>query len=171
MDFTKETKVPSDWTLSNYATLNFGPLGAEFTFNKRFDSPQLWSNFFLLFGKVEVEMRIANGTGMISSAVLISDDFDEIDFEWSGNNFGNSAWKAGKGQCNYFGKGVTGYYDRGQYFDVSNPQDTFHTYGVDWSPEKLDWLVDGKVIRTFTYASSSGDKGDYQFPQTPSKLQ
>lgn len=78
IDFTKIKSIPDDWTISNYATINFGPDGAEFTFNKRYDAPQLWTNFFIFFGRVDVEMRVANGTGMISSAVLISDDFDEI---------------------------------------------------------------------------------------------
>lgn len=78
IDFTKVTSIPPEWTISNYATINFGPNGAEFTYNKRWDAPQLWTNFFILFGKVDVEMRIASGVGMISSAVLMSDDFDEI---------------------------------------------------------------------------------------------
>jgi hypothetical protein len=78
VDFTKVNAIPSDWTISNYATINFGANGAEFTYNKRYDAPQLWTNFFILFGRISVEARVANGTGMISSAVLMSDDFDEI---------------------------------------------------------------------------------------------
>jgi beta-glucanase (GH16 family) len=79
-------------------------MGAEFTFNKRYEAPQLWTNFMLLYGKVTIEARVANGTGMISSAVLMSDTFDEIDYEFSGNNFGQAKWASGQGQCNYFGK-------------------------------------------------------------------
>ncbi|GIZ46716.1 hypothetical protein CKM354_000983000 [Cercospora kikuchii] len=171
IDFTKVTSIPPEWTISNYATINFGPNGAEFTYNKRWDAPQLWTNFFILFGKVDVEMRIASGVGMISSAVLMSDDFDEIDFEFSGNNFGNPAWTAGVGQNNYFGKGLTGNYDRGSYFEVSRPQDTFHTYSFEWRKAFLNWELDGKVIRQFRYDQSSGDQGNYQYPQTPAKLQ
>ncbi|KAF2216476.1 glycoside hydrolase family 16 protein, partial [Cercospora zeae-maydis SCOH1-5] len=171
IDFTKVQAIPPEWTISNYATINFGPNGAEFTYSKRYDAPQLWTNFFILFGKVDIEMRIANGVGMISSAVLISDDFDEIDFEFSGNNFGNSDWAAGIGQNNYFGKGLTGNYDRGSYFDVSRPQETFHTYSIEWRKAYLNWRLDGRVIRQFRYDQSSGDQGNYQYPQTPSKLQ
>lgn len=71
MDFTKQTAVPANWTVSNYATVGFGAQGAEFTFNKRWDAPQLWTDFFILFGKVSIVARVANGTGMISSAVLV----------------------------------------------------------------------------------------------------
>lgn len=188
IDFTKVTSIPPEWTLSNWAQLKFGPLGAEFTFNKRYDAPQLWTDFMILFGKVTIEARVANGTAMISSAVLMSDTFDEIDYEFSGNNFGQERWAAGIGQNNYFGKvisiaslmmaghiadlyqGVTGNYDRGEYFPVSKPQSTFHKYTIDWSPTALSWAVDGKNIRTHL-ASKSTPKGAYQYPQSPSKLQ
>lgn len=171
VDFTQETAIPDDWTISNYATINFGPLGAEFTYAKRYDAPQLWTDFSILFGKVSIEARVANGTGMISSAVLISDNFDEIDFEFSGNNFGDTA-SQGKGQNNYFGKGITGNYDRGGWFNAYDPQDSFHTYTMDWSPDRLIWEVDGVAVRTFKYSDSTTKKGSaYQFPQTPCKFQ
>ncbi|USW50339.1 Putative glycoside hydrolase family 16, concanavalin A-like lectin/glucanase domain superfamily [Septoria linicola] len=171
IDFTKIKAIPKEWTVSDYATINFGPDGAEFTYNKRYDAPQLWTNFFIFFGKVEIEMRVANGTGMISSAVLMSDDFDEIDFEFSGNNFGFSEAAAGIGQNNYFGKGITENYDRGLYFDVSEPQETFHTYSVEWRKANLKWGLDGRTVRTHEYIHSSGDSGSYQYPQTPSRFQ
>lgn len=101
IDFTRQTTVPPDWTLSNYATLGFGSKGAEFTVAKRLDSPQLWTNFHIHYGKIEVVAQVAPGTGIVSSAVLLSDDLDEIDFEFSGNNFNDTV---SKGQNNYFGK-------------------------------------------------------------------
>lgn len=106
IDFTKQTSVPSEWILSNYASINFGSKGAEFTIAKRFEAPQLWTNFYIFYGRVETVMQVAPGTGIISSAVLMSDDADEIDWEFSGNNFGDTA-SAGKGQNNYFGKVLT----------------------------------------------------------------
>ncbi|KAF2165170.1 glycoside hydrolase family 16 protein [Zasmidium cellare ATCC 36951] len=171
VDFTKQTSIPTNWTISNYANIPFGPLGAEFTYAKRYDAPQLWTDFFILFGKITIEARIANGTGMISSFVLISDDFDEIDFEFSGNNFGDTASR-GKGQNNYFGKGITGNYDRGGWFDVVDPQGTFHTYEIEWTEERLVWRVDGVEVRRFLARDATTAKGSaYQFPQTPSKFQ
>lgn len=101
IDFTKQSSIPSEWTISNWATVKFGSKGAEFTVSKRFESPQLWTNFYIHYGKVEIVAQVAPGTGIVSSAVLMSDDADEIDWEWSGNNFRDSA---GKGQNNYYGK-------------------------------------------------------------------
>ncbi|CAJ2500838.1 Uu.00g036910.m01.CDS01 [Anthostomella pinea] len=55
-------------------------------------------------------MQTAPGIGVISSAVLMSDDLDEIDWEFSGNDFGQSTPTL---QTNWFGKGITGIWDRG----------------------------------------------------------
>ncbi len=38
------------------------------------------SNEYIFFGKVEVALKAANGTGIVSSFVMESDDLDEIDW-------------------------------------------------------------------------------------------
>ncbi|KAG9839772.1 concanavalin A-like lectin/glucanase, partial [Aureobasidium melanogenum] len=92
--------------------------------------------------------------------VLQSEDLDEIDWEWLGGD-GTQA------QTNYFGKGNTTSYDRGTYQSVSSPQTIMHTYSFDWTEEKIDWLIDGVVVRTLMYADAVGGKN---FPQTPMRL-
>lgn len=168
IDFTKQSSLPANWTLAAYEKVSFGPLGAEFTYAKRYDAPQIWTDFYILFGKVEVVMQVAPGTSIISSSVLMSDDEDEIDWEFSGNNFGDIT-SSGKGQTNYFGKGITGDYDRATVFNVANPQHEFHTYTLDWTSTQLTWSIDGIVIRTLLEANS--DDSTHQYPQTPSRLQ
>lgn len=53
--------------------------------------------------------------------------------------------------------------------------DTFndwHTYEIDWTPEKVDWVVDGTVHRTLKKADTYNETSkQYEFPQTPSRLQ
>ncbi|KAI1262781.1 concanavalin A-like lectin/glucanase domain-containing protein [Xylariaceae sp. FL1019] len=174
IDFrTASTDARKDWSTSNYATITYNQKaknGAEFTYGKRYDAPQLFTNFYIFFGRIDVEMQVAPGTGIISSSVLLSDDFDEIDWEMSGNNFNlGDKYPNGVVQNNYFSKGITGTYDRGLYIPCTRPESTFHTYSVDWTPEKLDWILDGKVVRTFL--ASNADKTTHQFPQTPSKIQ
>lgn len=54
-------------------------------------------------------------------------------------------------------------------------EDTFndwHTYEIDWTPEKVDWVVDGSVRRTLKKADTYNETSkQYEFPQTPSRLQ
>ena len=165
VDFTKISSLPDQWILADAATVKFGANGAEFTFAKRDDAPYIWTSPYIFFGKVDVVMKAAPGTGIISSAVLLSDDLDEVDWEFSGNNF---AQGSGHVQTNYFGKGIYGNWDRGTLPAVADPTADFHTYTLDWSPTRLIWSVDGNTIRTLQ--ASDCDQSTHQFPQTPSRL-
>ncbi|EXJ79594.1 hypothetical protein A1O3_07873 [Capronia epimyces CBS 606.96] len=166
VSFAQQTTTPTDWILADFATVNYGaPNGANFTIAKRYDAPYIWSRFYVLFGRIEVVLKAAPGAGIITGAVMMSDDLDEIDWEWSGNNF---AGASGKVQTNFFGKGITGYYDRGSTPAVTAPQDQFHTYALDWSPAALTWSIDGQNVRTLK--NSLATSGEYQYPQTPSRL-
>ncbi|RYP13036.1 hypothetical protein DL767_010909 [Monosporascus sp. MG133] len=175
--FIDFTNPPDDlteyWSTSNYATITYntkGKNGAEFAIAKRYDAPQLYTNFYIFFGRVDIEMQVAPGRGIISSSVLMSDSFDEIDWEMSGNNFNLTAqYPQGVVQNNYFSKGIVGNYDRGMWVPLADPQTTFYTYSVDWTPTRLDWLINGKVIRTFF--AKDADTTTHQYPQTPAKIQ
>lgn len=166
VDFTKVNALPTNWTLADQAVVNYGSdKGAEFKFAKKTDAPYIWTSFYVLFGRIEVTLQAAPGQGVVTGAVLMSDNHDEIDWEWSGSNF-NSA--TGKVQTNYFGKGITGNYDRGTQPAVDSPTTKFHTYVVDWTPDAITWSIDGNVVRT--QKSSGATDGAYQHPQTPSRL-
>lgn len=108
-----------------------------------------------MFGRVEMVIKAAPGTGIVSSGVLQSDDLDEIDWEWLGvsNN---------QVQSNYFGKGNTQTYSRGAFHDVPDTHGEFHTYTIDWSSTQLVWQIDGKTIRVVTPDDAQG-----QYPQSP----
>lgn len=118
------------------------------------DAPTIASKFYIMFGKLEVTMRAAPGGGVVSSLVLQSDNLDEIDWEWVGA-------VPGEAQSNYFGKGNTETYDRGAVHPVAS-QDGWHTYGIDWTKDKIDWIIDGKIVRTLLYTQNPNF-----FPQTP----
>ena len=135
--------------------VSFGDDGLELKLAKRFDNPTLQSNFYIMFGKIEVTMQAAEGQGVISSFFLQSDDLDEIDIEL----FGGDGYEF---QLNYFSKGDTTTYDRGEYHATSsNPLQNFHTYTLDWTKDSLTWSLDGKVVRTLDADNPQG------YPQSP----
>lgn len=74
----------TNWTAAIGTNLVYGTNGAEFIIKTKTDAPTLTTDFYIFFGYVEVKMRAANGTGIISSVVLASDDLDEID--WVGRH-------------------------------------------------------------------------------------
>lgn len=158
-DFTKGKSALDGW-LTASGNVEFGDDGAEFTVAKKGDAPTIDTDFYFLFGKAEVELKAAPGTGIVSSIVLESDVLDEIDWEALGGDTTQI-------QTNYFGKGDTSSYDRATYETVATPQETFHTYTIEWSPKSVSWAIDGNTVRTLNYADA---KGGSRFPQTPARL-
>jgi beta-glucanase (GH16 family) len=104
-------------------------------------------------------MEAAPGAGIVSSLVLQSDDLDEIDMEWLGADDAHV-------QTNYFGKGDTSTYDRGQFNPAANNQEQFITYTVEWTAEQVIWSVGGSVVRVLTPATADTN----QYPQTPMQI-
>jgi beta-glucanase (GH16 family) len=151
-DFTSESK---HFLVVNPKGVSFTDDGLELTIAERFDNPSLKSNFYIMFGKVEVVLQAAPGQGIISSFYLQSDDLDEIDIELFGTD-------TTQFQSNFFAKGYTGNYDRGQYIATSSsPVSNFHTYTLEWTESSLTWSLDGNVVRTLESTDAKG------FPQLP----
>lgn len=159
IDFTKGEN--DFFTPAIGTTVKYDPsLGAVFAINKETDAPTFTSTGYIFFGRVDVVARASVGTGVVTSFVLQSDDLDEIDWEWLGGDDTQV-------QTNYFSKGDTTTYDRGGFSGVGAPQSEFHTYTIDWTAEKLDWIIDGTVVRTLKYADAKGGAG---YPQTPMQI-
>lgn len=131
-----------------------------FSISNEKQAPTIGSNKFIFFGQVDVTVRASRGVGVVTSFVLQSDDLDEIDWEWLGGD-------AAQVQTNFFSKGCTETYDRGGYSPVADPIGKFHTYTIKWTPEQLDWIIDGAVVRTLKNTGVAGCAG---YPQTPMQI-
>ncbi|KAK2772611.1 extracellular cell wall glucanase crf1 allergen asp f9 [Colletotrichum kahawae] len=158
VDFTKGADT-SAWT-TTAGNITYSSSGAEFTLNKKGDAPTIETSWYFFFGRAEVHMKAAPGTGIVSSVVIESDDLDEVDWEWLGG-------KNTEVQTNYFGKGNTTSYARGAFHTVADSQGTSTNYTIDWSKEAVKWYIDGALVRTLNYADALGGQN---FPQTPARL-
>ena len=157
IDFTSGQS--SDFSESGSPQPSYDSNGVNLVVAQSGNSPTLTSNWFMMFGHVEVTMKAAKGVGIVSSMVLQSDDLDEVDFEWLGAD-GTQV------QSNYFGKGQTTSYNRGAFHANPGNQDSFHTYTVDWTAEQVVWQIDGTTVRALTPQSAEAN----QYPQTPMQL-
>jgi len=119
------------------------------------------TNDFYGYGRYEVRMKAAAGSGLVSSFFTYSDPYarpgvpwDEIDIEILGKN-------PTKMQTNYFTSGVGGHestIDLG--FDASA---AFHTYAIEWSSARIAWYVDGLLRHV-----EEGARGP--LPSTPGRV-
>lgn len=137
--------------------ISYGKDGADFKIESKGDNPTLQSKFYIMYGHVEAMIKAAPGTGIVSSFVLQSDDLDEIDLEWLGGD-------TSQVQSNYFSKGDTSTYNRGQFHQIDSPQKDFHNYTIEWNDKQTTWYVDGNEIR------SLGADNDGGYPQSPMSI-
>ncbi|KAI1397085.1 glycoside hydrolase family 16 protein [Hypoxylon fuscum] len=172
IDFTKQKSVPAGWTVANHETVNFTSQGAEFSYAKKGDAPNMWTDFYMLGGRYDIEMKIAPGQGVISSAVLWSDAQDEIDYEFSGNQFGQKPFPPQDGkwavETNIYAQGKM--WDGAATYqkDAYKPAEQFHKYSVEWDENHMNWYVDDKVVRS---VQAKDTPNGFVFPQSPMKLQ
>ncbi|KAJ5921028.1 Concanavalin A-like lectin/glucanase subgroup [Penicillium verhagenii] len=177
---TSDTTCPADNALSTEATwwlnstldtnlwdmqtgtADYTSDGADFSIKTENASTLLVSNFYIFFGVMEAHVKMAKGAGIISSVILQSDDLDEIDWEWVGYNTSGV-------QSDFFGKGNTTTSDRGGYHYVENADTEWHNYTSYWTQERLEWWIDGDLVRTVNYSEPKTVYGK-NYPQTPCRV-
>ncbi|MCB1652210.1 MAG: family 16 glycosylhydrolase [Alphaproteobacteria bacterium] len=95
------------------------------------------------YGFYEARMRTASGSGLNTAFFTYTGppfgvpDHDEIDFEFLGKD-------PMQVEVNYHRKGRNmGPWKIDLGFDAS---EAFHDYAFEWSPDKIKWFVDGKLV-------------------------
>lgn len=136
--------------------------GAAFSVTGKGIAPTITTDFYMFWGHVEVMMKASSGQGIISSIVLLSDDLDEIDWEIMGGNTTHV-------ETNYYGKGNATQMNA-IYYPCDDPQADYHNYTINWNAEKVEWILDGNVLRTLVPDDAVDDDGKSMFPQTPMQL-
>ncbi|KAL4982243.1 concanavalin A-like lectin/glucanase domain-containing protein [Aspergillus falconensis] len=149
------------WNVTT-GTPDYTSEGAAFSIKTENASTLLQSNFYIFFGVMEAHVKMAKGAGIISSVILQSDDLDEIDWEWVGYN-------TSEVQSNFFGKGNTTTSDRGGSHAVANADTEFHNYTTYWDQDRLEWWIDGELVRTVNYSEPLTVYGK-NYPQTPCRV-
>ncbi|KAK4157413.1 putative glycosidase crf1 [Chaetomidium leptoderma] len=135
--------------------------GAGFRLAKQGDSPTIRSKFYYFWGRTEVHLKAAKGTGVISSIMMLSDNLDEIDWEFFGGN-------ETVAQSNYFGKGFQPDVPNAEYYNVAGGvQNDYHNYTSIWTKDFLDFYIDGDKVRRLEPKDANNS---YYYPQTPMRL-
>lgn len=152
-----ETLSDKIWKITG-AGVEYKNNGGAFTVAKSGDSPKIQSEFYIFWGRASCIMKAAKGRGIVSSFILQSEDLDEIDWEFLGGNTTHV-------MTNYFGKGNTTDFTRGKEYPTANPMEDFHNYTIEWTKERIEWWMDGKLLRTLK--ADEAPMGGKEYPQTP----
>jgi endo-1,3-1,4-beta-glycanase ExoK len=125
---------------------------------KPFRGVEMRSVEALTYGKVEARARLAKGSGVVSSLVLIytpwpADDWNELDIEY----LGRYADRVQFNSMVYLGPPtqppVTQSVAPTQYPQLStlgfDASADFHVYAIEWTPSAARFSVDGQVAHTW----------------------
>ncbi|KAL0078090.1 concanavalin A-like lectin/glucanase domain-containing protein [Phycomyces blakesleeanus] len=119
---------------------------------------------YMQYGKFTATIKAAPEGGAVTAIILIADNGDEIDYELIGADDQHA-------QTNYFWgqQPVVGV--NGGIHDVSGSiYSQFHTYTINWTPEKIDWIIDGEKVRTKNMKDTCSG-GVCKYPTHPARVQ
>ncbi|SPJ78188.1 probable cell wall glucanase (Utr2) [Fusarium torulosum] len=122
------------------------------------------STVYMWYGNVKARFKTSRGAGVITAFILFSDVKDEIDYEFVGTELGDA-------QTNYYFQGITNY-ENSENITLSDTFANFHDYEIRWTPDKIEWWVDGKMGRSLEKKDTwNATSKNFDFPQTPSRVQ
>jgi beta-glucanase (GH16 family) len=136
---------------SNYLTIDYNSnnvINKDGVLSLRLDKEKggtrVTLNDKLRYGKVDVKMKIAKGSNIVSSFILLAKNGDEIDFEFVQNNTNPTDLV----QTNYFYRGIP-IYDKNakMYHTKKILSNNFHTYSLKWDPLYYEWYFDNFLLR------------------------
>ncbi|KAI1503284.1 glycoside hydrolase family 16 protein [Biscogniauxia marginata] len=125
----------------------------------------LASTVYMWFGNVKAKIKTGKDAGVVTAFILLSDVKDEIDFEWVGTELDTA-------QTNYYFQGIPDYTHSANITGLSDTYENEHEYEIRWTPDQIQWFVDGKLGRTQKKSDSwNSTSNQYDFPQTPARVQ
>jgi beta-glucanase (GH16 family) len=111
------------------------------------------------YGRIEVRAKLPRGSGMWPAIWTLGDDFRTVGWPRCGEidimEFLGRSPQTVHGTIHYGNDGKE--VGNGGETPITNPSIDFHTYAVEWWPDRIDFFVDGKKYRTSSLAGTAQD--------------
>ncbi|WP_314408599.1 RICIN domain-containing protein [Streptomyces kroppenstedtii] len=125
--------------------------------------------FTTTYGRVEARLKVPRGQGMWPAFWMLGNDIGQVGWPNSGeiDVMENVGFEPGTVHGTLHGPGYSGSAGIGAGYTLPGGQafaDAFHTFAVDWSPERVTWSVDGTVYQTRTPADLGGKQWVFNKP-------
>ncbi|KAH9860996.1 hypothetical protein IAQ61_010732, partial [Plenodomus lingam] len=121
----------------------------------------LASTHYVWYGKICSKLSTAQGKGVVTAFILMSDVKDEIDFEWVGVDTGHV-------QSNFYSQDTNG---KNLTVPDQDTASTMHEYCIDWTTDSLTWSINGKDQRTLNRKDTwNATSNRFDYPQTPARI-
>ncbi|MUP44939.1 glycosyl hydrolase family protein [Gramella sp. BOM4] len=120
-------------------------------------------NFEFTYGRVEARAKLPEGGGTWPAIWMLGNNFDEIGWPDTGeiDIMEHKGTEPGviHGTLHY--PGASGGNANGNTTTIQNPSSEFHTYTMEWSAERIVFLVDGEVYHTYVNNPDSPFNKDF----------
>ncbi|MFE5212644.1 ricin-type beta-trefoil lectin domain protein [Streptomyces sp. NPDC056600] len=125
--------------------------------------------FTQAYGRFEARIKIPRGQGIWPAFWMLGNDLGSAGWPTSGelDVMENIGREPGTVHGTIHGPGYSGGEGIGAGYTLPGGQafaDGFHTFAVDWSPNKIVWYVDGNAYQTRTPADLGGDRWVFDHP-------
>lgn len=119
-----------------------------------------------LYGRIEVRAKIPTGRGSWPAIWAMGTDYPEVNWPACGEidimeNVGFEPDTIHAAIHTVSTEKKYSLLKNGGRVDIPRPYADFHVYAVDWRPEKIDFLVDGRIY--FTYRKDPADPDAWHF--------
>lgn len=104
------------------------------------------NRFELAYGRIEARIKVPQGAGLWPAFWMLGTDIDQVSWPQTGEI--DIMEYVGRDPNRVFGTihgpGYSGGQSYGNIYDFGRPvADEFHTYAVEWQPDRIVWYVDG----------------------------
>jgi beta-glucanase (GH16 family) len=146
---------------------------------KNYTSARLNSKFAFTYGKVEIRAKMAAGIGTLPALWMLGKNIDEAGAWWTLQGFGSLVWPA-CGEIDiieHWGDNLNfvqsaihtpssfGNTENKGGQTIANATTGFHTYVLNWSPQKMVFSVDGLVHYTYNPILKNADTWPFNAEQ------
>jgi len=121
------------------------------------------------YGHFETRMKIPRGQGMWPAFWMLGNDIGTAGWPGSGeiDIMENVGFEPGTVHGTIHGPGYSGSGGVGGGYSLPNGQafaDGYHTFAIDWSPNIIQWYVDGNLYSTKTPSDIGGNRWVFDHP-------
>jgi len=123
--------------------------------------------FTQTYGHFEARVKMSRGQGMWPAFWMLGNDIGDVGWPQSGeiDVMENVGFEPSQVHGTIHGPGYSGADGIGAGYSISGAfADDFHTFAVDWSPNRIVWSVDGTAYQTRTPADLGGDQWVFDKP-------
>ncbi len=111
------------------------------------------NQFEVAYGRVEARIKVPRGAGLWPAFWMLGADIDQVNWPQSGeiDIMENVGRLPNQVFGTLHGPGYSGGQSYGRTVDLGTPvADAFHTFAVEWQPNKIVWYLDGTPYFTAT---------------------